>query len=68
MGTLIDDEVLDTFAVVAPLPELACALRLRCDGAIDRVMASLPAGTPEPVVAGILDELRGGETGGHDQG
>ena len=60
MGTLIDDEVLDAFAVVAPLPELACALRRRCDGSVDRVMASLPAGTPEPVVARVLDELRGG--------
>ena len=68
MGTLIDDDVLDAFAVVAPLPELAGALRQRCDGAIDRVMASLPAGTPEPVVARILDELRGGAPGGHDQG
>ena len=59
MGTLIDDDVLDAFAVVAPLPELAGALRQRCDGVIDRVMASFPAGTPEPVVARILDELRG---------
>ena len=63
MGTLIDDDVLDAFAVVAPLPELAGALRQRCDGAIDRVMASLPAGTLEPVVARILDELRGGAPG-----
>ena len=60
MGTLIDDDVLDAFAVVAPLPELACALRRRCHGTVDRVMASLPAGTPEPVVARVLDELRGG--------
>jgi probable F420-dependent oxidoreductase len=60
MGTLIDDDVLDAFAVVAPLPELAGALRRRCHGTVDRVMAGLPAGTPEPVVARILDELRGG--------
>ena len=60
MGTLIDDDVLDAFAVVAPLPELAGALRRRCHGTVDRVMASLPAGTPEPVVARVLDELRGG--------
>jgi probable F420-dependent oxidoreductase len=60
MGSLIDDGVLDAFAVVAPLPELAGALRRRCHGTVDRVMAGLPAGTPEPVVTRILDELRGG--------
>ena len=53
MGTLIDDDMLDAFAVVAPLPELAGALRQRCDGVIDRVLPSLPAGTPEPVIARI---------------
>ncbi len=71
MGTLIDDTVLDAFAVVAPLAELAGALRQRCDGTVDRVMASLPAGTPEPVVARILDELRGTSkevAGGRRQG
>jgi alkanesulfonate monooxygenase SsuD/methylene tetrahydromethanopterin reductase-like flavin-dependent oxidoreductase (luciferase family) len=38
MGAIIDDDVLDTFAVVAPVDKLAAALRARCDGVIDRVM------------------------------
>lgn len=59
MGTLIDDEVLAEFAVVAPLSELAAALRKRCDGVIDRVLMTLPAGTPDDVVAEFLDRLRG---------
>ena len=58
MGTLIDDEILDTFAVVAPLEQLAGALRARCDGIIDRVMVGLPAGTPEATVRAFLDEVR----------
>ena len=58
MGTLIDDEILDTFAVVAPLGELAAALRARCDGIIDRVMVGLPPRTPDSTVRAFLDEVR----------
>ena len=43
MGALVDDEVLDAFAVVAPVDHLAAALRIRCDGVIDRVMPAFPA-------------------------
>ena len=42
MGSLIDDEILDAFAVVAPIDDLAAKLRSRCDGAIDRVLLGLP--------------------------
>jgi len=58
MGDLIDDEVLRAFAVVAPLPELACALLARCDGVIDRVLPAFPAGLPEDAVDAVLDEVR----------
>ena len=58
MGELIDDDVLGAFAVVAPLPELATALRQRCDGAIDRVLPAFPAGLDEDAVAAVLDEVR----------
>lgn len=58
MGTLIDDEILQTFAVVAPIDELAGALKARCDGIIDRVMVGLPPGTPESTVRAFLDEVR----------
>jgi hypothetical protein len=58
MGTLIDDDMLDAFAVVAPLDTLATALRDRCAGAIDRVLPSFPAAVPQPTVAAVLEELR----------
>ena len=58
MGELIDDDVLGAFAVVAPLPELATALRRRCDGAIDRVLPAFPAALDEEAVAAVLDGVR----------
>ncbi len=58
MGTLIDDEILETFAVVAPIDKLAGALKRRCDGTIDRVMVALPAQTSEAAVRAVLDEVR----------
>jgi probable F420-dependent oxidoreductase len=58
MGELIDDEILDAFAVVAPVDKLAAALRSRCDGVVDRVMPTLPKTLPTDTVAAILKELR----------
>ncbi len=58
MATLIDDEMLSTFAVVAPLKGLAAALRERCDGIIDRVMIGLPPSASEATVRAFLDEVR----------
>jgi len=58
MATLIDDEVLGEFAVVAPLDELAGALLRRCDGVIDRVMPAFPAGLSEEAVGAVLAEVR----------
>ena len=60
MAMLIDDEILSTFAVVAPLDGLAAALRERCDGIIDRVMVGLPASASEDTVRAFLDEVRAG--------
>ena len=60
MGGLLDDDVLAAFAVVAPVSELAAALRQRCDGAIDRVLPAFPADLPEDVVAAVLDQVRNG--------
>jgi probable F420-dependent oxidoreductase len=59
MGTLIDDEVLDAFAVVAPIDKVAAKIRDRCDGVIDRVLVGFPSSVPEDVVIAVLDELRG---------
>jgi probable F420-dependent oxidoreductase len=59
MGSLIDDEILEAFAVVAPLDEVASKIRDRCDGVIDRVLVGLPSSVPEATVIAVLDELRG---------
>ncbi len=58
MSALIDDEILGAFAVMAPVDEVAAALAKRCAGVIDRVLPGFPAGTPEPVIATVLDEVR----------
>jgi probable F420-dependent oxidoreductase len=58
MTTLIDDEILNAFAVVATNDKLAAAIAERCDGAIDRVMPSFPHTMPADAVAAVLDELR----------
>lgn len=58
MGALIDDEMLEAFAVVAPVDTLAAALKSRCDGVIDRVMPSLPRTLSEATVTAVLHELR----------
>jgi probable F420-dependent oxidoreductase len=59
MGSLVDDEILNAFAVVAELDELASKIRDRCDGVIDRVLPSLPAHLSETAVRAVLEELRG---------
>lgn len=58
MGSLIDDDMLDAFAVVAPVQKLAATLRSRCDGVIDRVMPSLPHTLSPATVTAVLKELR----------
>jgi probable F420-dependent oxidoreductase len=58
MGALIDDDVLEEFAVVAPIDKLAAKIRDRCDGVIDRVMIGFPRSIPEETVSAVLKELR----------
>lgn len=58
MSDLIDDEMLAAFAVVAPIERVGDALSARCAGVVDRVLPGFPAGTPEPVIAAALDEVR----------
>ncbi|MCV7051983.1 LLM class F420-dependent oxidoreductase [Mycobacterium heidelbergense] len=64
MGALIDDEVLGAFAVVAPVDEVAAALRARCHGLVDRVMPAFPAALPSDVVAGVVAKLRQDDSSG----
>lgn len=58
MGSLIDDEILNEFAVVAALDELAEKIRDRCDGVIDRVLVGFPSSVAEDTVTAVLQELR----------
>jgi probable F420-dependent oxidoreductase len=58
MASLIDDEILHAFAVVAPTDKLAAALHDRCDGVIDRVMPSFPRTVSKATVTAVLHELR----------
>ena len=58
MGSLIDDEILNEFAVVAPLDDVARAVRERCDGVIDRVLVGFPSSVDEATVTAVLQEMR----------
>ncbi|MEZ0365050.1 LLM class F420-dependent oxidoreductase [Mycobacterium sp. pUA109] len=58
MGTLIDDEVLEAFAVVAPTGDVAAKLRERCHGVIDRVLPGFLSGVSESTVTAIVNDLR----------
>jgi probable F420-dependent oxidoreductase len=46
MGDVIDDDMLDAFAVVAPIDEVVDRVRAHCAGAVDRV--SFITATPQP--------------------
>jgi probable F420-dependent oxidoreductase len=58
MGALIDDEILETFAVVAPIDKAAAKIRDRCDGVIDRVLVGFPQSVSEETVSAVLHNLR----------
>ncbi len=58
MGSLIDDEILNEFAVVAPLGDVARKVRERCDGVIDRVLVGFPSSVDEATVVAVLQEMR----------
>lgn len=58
MGSLIDDEILREFAVVAPVQDVAKQVRERCDGVIDRVLVGFPASIDEATITAVLHEMR----------
>jgi probable F420-dependent oxidoreductase len=60
MATLVDDDILNAFAVVATTDKLAAALKERCDGVIDRVMPAFPRTLSRDTVTAVLNELRRG--------
>lgn len=60
MGALIDDTILDAFAVVAPLDQVVKKIHERCQGLIDRVLVGFPAGVDETTVTELVADLRSG--------
>lgn len=53
MGTLIDDEILEAFAVVAEPDQLVPKLKARCAGAIDRVLCTFDTGDAKEKLAAL---------------
>ena len=61
MGSLIDDDMLNAFAVVGPVDTVADALRSRCEGAVDRALPifTTAAGVSKAFIAAtVLKEFR----------
>ena len=60
MTTLIDDEILSTFAVVADVPDLAPALKERYQGLVDRLGLYLPftPGDRDAFWSKLVDDLK----------
>ena len=59
MASLVDDEMLETFALVAPAQEMSSAVLERYDGLVDRVTPYLPfvPGERESFWAGLIKEI-----------
>ncbi|OBJ51791.1 LLM class F420-dependent oxidoreductase [Mycobacterium sp. 1423905.2] len=58
MGSLIDDEILSTFAVVGPVHEVSAALRARCEGSVDRVQPICYGASPDCISAALKEFRR----------
>jgi hypothetical protein len=63
MASLIDDDIVDAFSIVAPTEQLASALRTHCDGLIDRVTPIFMGAGSDGFVTEMIQELRGQESG-----
>ncbi|MFV8320428.1 LLM class F420-dependent oxidoreductase [Mycobacterium sp. 23] len=55
MGSLIDDEILGTFAVVGAADEVGAALRARCEGVADRVLPIFYAASQDCIRLALKD-------------
>ena len=63
MASLIDDDMLNAFAVVGPVDAIATALRKRCDGVVDRVLPIFYSASQDCIRA-ALKEFRNERTDG----
>jgi hypothetical protein len=57
MGEVIDDEALETFAVMGDADHVAAEIRRRFGGLVDRVQLGLHGSDPESA-AGLVTALR----------
>src|ERR1700722_2154935 len=55
MGSLIDDEMLATFAVVGPVDQVGAALKNRCEGGVDRVLPIFFNASPACITAAMKE-------------
>ena len=55
MGSLIDDEILDAFAVVGPVDTIAAGIRSRCQGVVDRVQPICYAASQDCITAALKE-------------
>ncbi len=60
MGSLIDDTILEEFAVVATVDQVVQKIRTRCEGLIDRVLVGFPSSIDEATVVDLVSDLRRG--------
>jgi probable F420-dependent oxidoreductase len=55
MATLIDDDMLNAFAVVGPVDTIAARLRKRCDGVLDRVLPIFYSASQDCISAALKE-------------
>ncbi|CAM3028868.1 LLM class F420-dependent oxidoreductase [Mycobacterium intermedium] len=55
MASLLDDEMLRTFAVVGPVEEIGAALRERCEGVVDRALPIFFAASQNCISAALKE-------------
>ena len=58
MGTLIDDDMLDTFAVVAELEQIGPKMKQRYGDVVDRISFYVPYRSDPERWAGVMDDLK----------
>jgi probable F420-dependent oxidoreductase len=57
MGSLVTDEVLDAFAIVAPPEQVAAIMRQRFGGVVDRIRLYQPYDSPPEVARQVLESF-----------
>ncbi len=62
MGERIDDEVLNAFAVVAPIDELGASIARTVAGVADRTSLHLPKGVDAETAGSIIDTIRNADS------